>query len=237
MSEPRFIKAFEKPKYTVVYETADGRKFCYSKGNWTWRNNNPGNLTPGEVSKRNGAIGKAGGLAVFPDYEAGHRAHIDSLKNKHGEKNLKRMIEVYAPKKGGNNPKKYLRFLRDKTGVKDDKKVKDFTPEEFEKLWKAIEIYEGKKIGVIKECTEKKKPEKKKEEKTEKLKILGIKRNKKKTIISYLIETIGWVSKAQGIALTRQGKVDAVIAHSRSGNPYLRTRPDNSIEDNLDYMG
>lgn len=232
MSDPKFIKATPGPKHSVIYETEDGRKFCYSKGNWTWRNNNPGNLVPGEVSKRNGAIGKVGGFAVFPDYESGHKAHLDSLKNKHGNKDLEDLIDVYAPDEDGNDTENYVRFLRKKTGVKDDKKVKDFTDEEFEKLWKAIEQMEGLKKGTIKECTEKKP-----QEKPVKKKIIGIQRDKKKTIIAYQIETLGWVSKAQGIELTRQGKVDAVIARSRSGNLYLRTRPDDSIEDNLDSMG
>lgn len=235
MSKSKFIKATSGPKGSVIYESKDGRKFCYSKGNWTWRNNNPGNLVPGEVSKRNGAIGKAGGFAIFPDYATGHQALLDLLKNTYyKEFNLKEVIDKYAPKDGGNDVENYVRFLRKKTGVTDDKKVKDFTKDEFEKLWKAIEQMEGQQKGEIKECTEKK-PDKERE-KSEKLKIIGIQRNKTRTIISYLIETIGWVSKAQGIALTRQGKVDAVIAHSRSGNAYLRTRPDDSIEDNLDWM-
>ncbi len=212
MSEPKFIKATEGPKHSVIYETEDGRKFSYSKGNWTWRNNNPGNLVPGDVSKRNGAIGKAGGFAVFPDYETGHGALIDLLKNTpYRDRDLKKLIEKYAPPKE-NKTDRYLRFLRNETGVKNDKKVKNFTIDEFEKLWKAIEQMEGQEEGEIKECTEKKK-----EEKPEKKKIIGVRKNKKETIIAYLIEVIGWVLKAIGIELTRQGKVDAVIAHSRSG--------------------
>jgi hypothetical protein len=127
MSEPKFIKATPGPKNSVIYETDDGRKFCFSKGNWTWRNNNPGNLVPGDVSKRNGAIGKAGGFAVFPDYETGHGALIDLLKNTpYRDRDLKKLIEKYAPPKE-NKTARYLRFLRKETGVKDDKKVKDFT--------------------------------------------------------------------------------------------------------------
>ncbi len=223
MSEPKFVKAGPGPRHSVIYESEDGRKFCFSKGNWTWRNNNPGNLVVGKVSKRNGAIGKAGGFAVFPDYKTGHQAHLDCLKNEHGTKDLKALIKVYAPKEDGNDPENYVRFLRGKIGVKGDKKIKDFSPNEFEMLWKAIEQMEGQQKGVIEECTDK-------------LKIIGVQRNKKKTIVSYQIETMGWISKIQGIALTRQGRVDAVIAHSRSGNLYLRTRPDKSIEDNLDAM-
>jgi hypothetical protein len=230
MSEPKFIKATPGPKHSVIYETEDGRKFSYSKGNWTWRNNNPGNLVVGKVSKRNGAIGKAGGFAVFPDYETGHKTHLDCLRTTYRNHRLEDMIKGYAPPKE-NKTEIYLEFLRKKTGVKDDTKVKDFTDEAFEKLWQAIEQMEGLKKGTVKECTESKK-----EEKAEKKKITGVQRNKKKTITFYRIETLGWVSKAEGIRLTLQGKVDAVVAHSRSGSPYLRTRPDKSITDNLDAM-
>lgn len=222
MSELKFINAVSGLKNSVIYETEDGRKFCYSGGDRTWRNNNPGNLVPGNVSKRNNAIGKAGGFAVFPDYETGHKALLDSLKNSHGEKDLEAMIKVYAPK-FENNTKKYLKFLRKKTGIINNKKIKYFTSEEFEKLWKAIELMEGSHKGNITECTEK-------------LKITDIQRDKKRLIISYFIQTIGWVSKATGIKLATEGKLEAVIAHSRSGNPYLRTRPDKSISDNLDAM-
>ena len=236
MSQPKFIKATSGPKNSVIYESEDGRKFCYSKGNWTWRNNNPGNLIVGEVSKRNGSIGKAGGFAVFPDYESGHQALLDLLKNTgYRELDLEGVIEKYAPEEDNNDTENYVRFLRKKTGVKDDKKVKNFTKEEFEKLWKAIEQMEGLKKGTIKECTD---PKSKKEEKEpEKKKIIGVRRNKKKIITAYRIETIGWVSKAYGIDLTLQGEVDAVVAHSRSGSLYLRTRPDKSIANNLDAMG
>ncbi len=132
------------------------------------------------------------------------------------------MIGVFAPKYE-NRTKVYLKFLRDRTGVKDSKKIKDFTKEEFEKLWKAIEIMEGFRKGEIKECTEKSK-------------ITGVRRDKKRTIIAYLIEPFGWVSKARGVELAGQGKIDAVIAHSRRGNLYLRTRPDKSAANNLDAM-
>jgi hypothetical protein len=222
MSE-KFVKATPGPQNSVIYETEDGRKFIYSKGDPAWRTNNPGNLVPGNVSKRNGAIGKLGNFAIFPDYESGRRALIDSLKNSHGEKDLERMIKVYAPPHE-NRTKVYLRFLRKKTGVTGSKKIKDFTETEFEKLWKAIEQMEGSHKGTITEDSEKKK-------------ITSVRKNKKRTIIAYFIETFGWVSKPEGIRLTREGKVDAVIAHSRSGNLYLRARPDHTISNNLGAMG
>ena len=220
---PRYIKAEPGPKNTVIYTDEDGNRVEFSGGDRTWRNQNPGNLVPGNVSRRNGQIGVAGGFAIFPNYETGHKALIDSLKSSHGEKDLVQMIRVYAPKHE-NKTAVYLRFLRKKTGVKDNRKIKDFSPAQFEKLWKAVEQMEGRKPGKMRVLPTKKE-------------ISRIRKNKKGTIVAYFIDGLGWVSKAEGIRLCRAGQLDAVLARSRSGNPYLRTPPDAVIENNLEARG
>ena len=121
----RFVKAKEGPKKSVIYTNDDGESFIASSGDRNWRNNNPGNLKPGSVSRRNGQIGVAGGFAVFPDPETGHKALLDSLLNAHGNENLAQMIKIYAPK-SENKTAWYRRFLRKRTGVKDNRKIKDF---------------------------------------------------------------------------------------------------------------
>lgn len=146
MPRSKYVKATQHGKAGVLYETEDGETFLYTGGTWTWRNNNPGNLVPGDVSKRNNQIGKAGGFAVFPDYETGHKALLDCLRTTHGNKSIDALMKAYAPE-FQNDTKKYIKFIRNKTGVTDDKNVKDFSPEEFEKLWKAIEQMEGWKEG------------------------------------------------------------------------------------------
>ncbi len=83
---------------------------------------------------------------------------------------------------------------------------------------------EGQREGTIKDISTKRK-------------ISGIKKNKKGTIIAYFVERLGWISKAIGISLTRKGQIDAVVARSRSGNLYLRTRPDKNTLNNLEAMG
>jgi hypothetical protein len=150
MSKSRYIKATPHGKSGVLYETEDGEKYLRTGGTWTWRNNNPGNVVPGSISKKNNQIGKAGGFAVFPDYENGHKALLDCLKDTYGNSPLKELINGYAPPHQNDTPK-YLKFLQNKTGVFDDKKVKDFSQSEFEKLWKAIEQMEGWKEGKIAE--------------------------------------------------------------------------------------
>jgi hypothetical protein len=135
---------------SVIYTADDGSQIRYSGGDPAWRTNNPGNLWSASVSKRNDEIGKFGNFAVFPDYETGHGALLDSLRTTHGTKNLKDMISVYAPKSDSNDTARYLRFLRKKTGVKDDRKIKNFSPEQFEKLWRAIEAFEGERDNLLK---------------------------------------------------------------------------------------
>ena len=70
----RLVKAVPGPKHSVIYTDQDGLRFHFLGGSRPWRNQNPGNWVPGKISKRNGAIGVAGGFAVFPDPEIGHTA-------------------------------------------------------------------------------------------------------------------------------------------------------------------
>lgn len=63
--------------------------------------------------------------------------------------------------------------------------------------------------------------------------IIDIKVNKKKVITDYLIEGMGWRSKAQTILLINEGRVDAVVVKEK-GSVYIRTRPDELIPNNLE---
>ncbi len=223
----KFISA-KKQGRSVIYTADDGSIVKYSGGDPAWRTNNPGNLHAGKISKRNNQIGKSGNFAIFPDYETGHAALLDSLHTTFWQKTLDEMIQDYAPEHE-NRTSRYLKFLKDKTGVKDGRKIKDFTAAEFEKLWRAIETYEGKKKGTIKILTTAKSNRGKKQ-------IIAVQKNKKGVIISYDVEGLGWVSKAEGIQLARRGEIDAVISISSAGNPYLRTRPGIDIT-NLEDLG
>jgi len=223
---PKYVKAESGPGISVIYTDTTGKQWKFDGGTRPWRNQNPGDLVTGKVSKRNGAIGKAGGFAIFPDYETGHRALLDSLINEHGSKDIPELMKVYAPPQE-NKTKKYIFFIRKATGVKGIKIVRNFSSIEFEKLWKAIEKMEGwgkGKEGIITEYLVK-------------AQVTGVKKDKKGTIESYQIEGYGWVSKIEGISLTLKGKVDAVVATSPRGNQYLRMRPNQQLEDNLENKG
>ena len=222
----KYVKAETGPGNSVIYTDSNGSQWKFDGGSRPWRNQNPGNLVVGNVSKRNGAIGKAGGFAVFPDYDTGHAALLDSLKNVHGDKDIPALMNVYAPPKE-NQTKKYILFIRKKTGVNGSKKIQDFSLNEFEKLWKAIEKMEGwgeDKVGSI---TKYQPP----------AKIIKIKKDKKGIIYSYEIEGYGWVSKSKGIQLAQKGEIDAVIAVSPNGNQFLRARPNGQTLDNLESKG
>jgi hypothetical protein len=142
------VKAENGPYDSVFYYDEDGKRYVARNGGRNYRNNNPGNLVPGKISKRNGQIGVAGGFAVFPDFETGKRAMADSLRSTHGNRSLMGMIEKYAPPHE-NDTAGYLRHLRRQTGVTDEKKIQDFIEAEFGKLVDAILAMEGRKNDLI----------------------------------------------------------------------------------------
>lgn len=197
----------------------------FKGGSRAWRNQNPGDLRAGKVSKGNGAIGSAGGFAVFPDYESGHAALLDSLKNEHGNQDIPSLMKAYAPP-SENKTKVYIRFVRKMTGVKDNKQVRAFSAVEFERLWRAIEQMEG--WG--------KKHEGKVVPYQPKAQITAVRKDKRGVIQSYQINGYGWKSKDEAVRLTRQGKVDAVVVSSH-GSAFLRSRPNHETDDNLENKG
>jgi hypothetical protein len=92
----RFIKA-EAAGHSVIYTDDDGKHFRFSGGTWAWRNHNPGNVHPGDISRMNHQIGVAGGCAVFPDCENGHSALLDCLKKIYWNSSIDKLVKGYAP--------------------------------------------------------------------------------------------------------------------------------------------
>jgi hypothetical protein len=220
-----FIKAEKGSNNSTVYYAADGSRTIKSNGTSAWRNNNPGNLRKGKYSRDNSCIGYSGGFAVFPTPERGAIALADLLKNGYKNSSLQSMIKHYAPPKDKNKTAKYLKFILSKLGIEDPKTmIRDLNPKQFDALIKAIENFEGWKEG---DTQVEPKP----------LRITKIMKDKKKLIVAYFAEKLGWVLKAQAIDFAKKRKIDAVVATSRSGNLYLRTRPDLKIENNLDLLG
>jgi len=100
--------------------------------------------------------------------------------------------------------------------------VRDLSQVQFELLIKAIQQFEGWKAGNI----------------NLPLRITRVLKDpKKKIIVAYSVEKMGWIKKTQAIALARRHKVDGVVARSRSGGLYIRTRHDMKITNNLNVLG
>ena len=91
------LKAEPGMRHSVIYTDQSGQYFRYMGGTWTWRNNNPGNVRPGEISRKHGQIGVVFNFAVFPDKESGHLALLDVLKITYGNSSIDQMMGHYAP--------------------------------------------------------------------------------------------------------------------------------------------
>ncbi|MBD5400178.1 hypothetical protein HDR61_00300 [bacterium] len=139
---PRPISVEESHK-KLLYICDTGDTICRSNGSRAWRNNNPGNLVYGQFAIDNGAIGKGGRFAVFPDEETGRAALAELLRGK-GYANLTigRAIIKYAPPRE-NNVVLYHTKLRKLTGLELNIKLCDLTDDQLERVVDAISIIEG----------------------------------------------------------------------------------------------
>jgi hypothetical protein len=230
MSSP-FVRIEEINDLRIVYFRADGSSAIYLGGLRNWRNNNPGNISygDGKLVKKLGAIGKAGGFAVFPDYETGRKAIFEVLKKDDFQsRTIAKALEIWAPKEDSNDPENYKKNLQRWTDIDLERLVSSLSNAELISIVNSIERMEGKGPGKIIEVPVKGFPRKKQ--------ITKVTKDEKGVIDSYYIEDIGWVSKEQGIDLAIGGEVDAVVATSSTGHIFLKTRPD--VENvNLEDMG
>lgn len=133
----------------VVYTAADGRRVRRTGGTRAWRNLNPGNIRYSEFSRNAGAIGQAGGFAVFPDEETGTRA-ISSLLRGQSYNNLTiaRAITRYAPP-SENNTAAYHRRIQQITGLNINRRINDLSDGELSRVVDAIRAIEGWEAGRI----------------------------------------------------------------------------------------
>ena len=68
-------------------------------------------------------------------------------------------------------------------------------------------------------------------------KIVETIKNSSGEIMQYVLETGTTVDKAQGVEMAKNGQIDGVIiAHSKKGEEYLRTKPDGTEGNNLSAM-
>jgi hypothetical protein len=216
-----YSRAIKGGRQRTIY--IDGKdRLVKIGGTPAWRNNNPGNLRPGPHSRIHGSIGSVGGFAVFPTEEIGTQARIRLLKgSRYRDKTISDAVNTYAPKRDGNDPERYKRQITKFSGLTRSRVLKELSNLEFSALVAAMKRVEGSKPG--------------REERFRTKDIVDVRTNKKNLIIAYKVEDLGWLSKAEIIALVEQGRIDAVVV-SENGRDYIRTRPDQESSNNLDEM-
>lgn len=134
--------------HSVVYKYNNGQVNKRSGGTRAWRNCNPGNLRYSDFSRDNGAIGRAGGFAVFPDEATGRNALGELLRSdKYCNLSICSAIRKYAPPHE-NNTALYNQQIKRMTGLNIDTKISKLTPMELESVIDAICVIEGWRTGT-----------------------------------------------------------------------------------------
>ncbi len=68
--------------------------------------------------------------------------------------------------------------------------------------------------------------------------ITNVRRNKKKKITGYLVSGVGWVNPEEALSLTcRREIANARPVFPAGGTPYIRTRRDRELFNNLEVKG
>lgn len=131
----------------VLYTRADSSQYRLTGGTRAWRNNNPGCIRFGKIARDAGAIGTAGGFAVFPSEEHGRNALANLLRtDDYSKLTIGRAIMRYAPPYQ-NNTAAYKRRLQELTGLSLARRMGDLSEAELSKCIDAICTIEGWREG------------------------------------------------------------------------------------------
>ena len=143
------LKRAEAIGKDVVYTASDGSRHKRTGGSRAWRNLNPGNIRYSDFARRMGAIGTAGGFAVFSDEESGMRAIRELLKtNSYNKLTVAGAISRYAPP-FENDTAAYHRHIEKLTGLSINMRMADLTDEQLSRMAGAIRHIEGWTPGRI----------------------------------------------------------------------------------------
>ena len=133
---------------TVTYTRPDNSGFVRKYGSRTWRNQNPGAIRTSPFACKMGAIGSAGGFAVFPNEETGMIALKELLRTDgYAKLTIYNAIHKYAPFCDSNDPIRYQRHLYERTGIDANRKLSDLSDAEMDKIAETIKVLEGWKPG------------------------------------------------------------------------------------------
>ena len=118
-------------------------------GDRNWRNNNPGNIEYGPFAIKYGAIGSDGRFAIFPTEEQGRMAQDALLKSKnYANLSLADAVKRYAPS-NENDPKSYARQIMAQTGIDQNMRYVDLSPEQQSRVLDAMKRIEGGRAGTV----------------------------------------------------------------------------------------
>jgi hypothetical protein len=147
-----FVKAQEgtpnygSKSYTVQYLDKEGNMTIRSVGTKAWRNNNPGNMKyKGGFAARHGAIGNAGGMAVFSTEAIGRQALTDLLKS--SNYNTFKITD-FPEKYDKDNAQEYRRMLLSISKLDPNKRIKDLTRSSGKNLPRSLEFFFEKNVPM-----------------------------------------------------------------------------------------
>ena len=133
----------------VIYTLPNGIQQRRSGGTRAWRNSNPGNIRSGSFARRVGAIGQAGGFAVFPDEATGMYAIKALLRtSNYNSLTIAGAISRYAPP-SENDTAAYHRRLEQLTGLSINRPMSGLSDAELERVAFAIRTIEGWEVGNV----------------------------------------------------------------------------------------
>ena len=130
---------------TVILNYADGTREVRRGGSRSWRNDNPGNIRPGNLQ---GEIGSAGGFAVFSSESAGQSAIVELLgRRAYQALTVGGAIARWAPPTE-NDTGAYQARVQNLTGINADTEMSTLTQDQLQSVANAIRSVEGWTAGT-----------------------------------------------------------------------------------------
>ena len=135
----------------VLFQYGNGTYQTRTGGDPNWRNNNPGNMRPGD-STRATAVGTNptkpnGPFAIFPDQATGFQAMINDLNSpQFHTMTIGQVIQRWAPPKK-NNTAAYQAFVSRALGLPIEAPMGQLNPQQLDLMGRAIQHFEGQAQG------------------------------------------------------------------------------------------
>jgi hypothetical protein len=217
MQQRRFVRAYASDD-RVIYVDQTGRRWVREGGTRSWRNNNPGNLRATPFARRHGAIGSAGGFAVFPDYQTGRNALSALLRGRtYRNLTIHQMVSRYTE----TDQQAYRRCLQRYSGLNLNRRIRELTEAEFQRLLDAIQYCEGWREGC--EFLQRR--------------VIRTRQDRRGRLVGFLIEgETEFISSDLAVRLAENDEIEAVVVRPRSRKPYIRAYPDALTENNFDAL-